>query len=272
LTTFVLGDTAEQLAERNGHMKAATLLKHLSAYTGDTDMPPRNIQAVISNMASGDVIAEIVASTSWTVAMLQGAMERPSVGCYRFVAGCASLTPGIRLGDLCPNDSDVLQLSAIVMPAVTGGYHAFTQAERGRGRRQHQGSIGLRLEEDGRLALTLEATQDRPLPCANRPPAIEHVKVTFDGAWSAEPPGVVVTFNNGQATIDRRQHARPRPDPVDLTGTLKMILVSEGQLEVVERTVADQGFVPHMLHNFCAVGTVLVRGEPPSMRPFLRLR
>jgi len=263
---FELGDTAEQLAHRNGHRKVAAVLKQYSMMPllqcqlsspapEDVQASPSNLQVVVSNAASGNLLADIAACTSWTLGMLQGAMERPTSGCWRFISDGSPLTPGICLADLCRDDGGTLQLSAICVPVVTGAYHAICLSSGWR-RRSHRGQIHLQLQDDGSLVLESETTQDGPLPCANRPPALIFTKFTFQGTWSSEQPGVVAAFGDGYQVGGMR--GQEHRTPIMLDGKLKMILVQEGQLEVVDSTQegTDSRCLPA---KFCSVGTVFIK-------------
>mmetsp|Transcript_80058 Transcript_80058/g.235483 ORF Transcript_80058/g.235483 Transcript_80058/m.235483 type:complete len:426 (+) Transcript_80058:45-1322(+) len=259
---FELGDTAEQLAHRNGHRKVAAALKRYSMpllqcqlsspAPEDLQASPSNLHVVVSNAASGNLVAEIAACTSWTLGMLQGAMERPTSGCWRFISDGSPLTPGICLADLCRDDGGTLQLSAICVPVVTGAYHASCLSS-GFRRHRHRGQIHLRLQDDGSLVLELETTTDGPLPCANRPPALIFAKFTFQGTWSSEQPGVVAAFGDGYEVEHEQEHRTH----IMLDGKLKMILVQEGQLEVVDST--QEGVRRCLPGEFCSVGTVFLR-------------
>mmetsp|Transcript_96640 Transcript_96640/g.171868 ORF Transcript_96640/g.171868 Transcript_96640/m.171868 type:complete len:428 (-) Transcript_96640:230-1513(-) len=261
---FELGDTPEQLSERNGKAKATAALRLHSAPINSKMLSPKSINVVVRNSVAGNVVAEISADTSWTLGMLQDAMERPAVGCWRFILDSSPLTPGVQLTDLCQEDTDTLQLGVILDQVVPGTYRAVSLSP-GYGGRRHRGCISLGLQEDGVLTLELHTTEDGPLPCANIPPELIDVKFKFTGAWTSEPPGIVATFGNGQKDENARAWGRRGQGhdiQIEMNGTLKMILVQGGKLEVVEST---KKAVRHILpQNFCSVGTVLLLQTVPS--------
>eukprot|EP00928_Gymnodinium_smaydae_P012457 TRINITY_DN14514_c2_g5_i1.p1 TRINITY_DN14514_c2_g5~~TRINITY_DN14514_c2_g5_i1.p1 ORF type:complete len:460 (+),score=58.09 TRINITY_DN14514_c2_g5_i1:66-1445(+) len=254
---YELGDTACELAARNGRDKVATALTQgsMASMSCQEASQSRELRVVLSNAASGDAVAEIAADTSWTIGMLRDAMPTP--GCFRFISDGAPLSPGIHLADLCCDDAEVLHLGCTLVSTVTGECHAVFHHP-GYARRRHRGRIAVHLSGDGTLDVLLVTTRDGPLPCANRPPAREDFTATFKGTWSAEAPGIVATISNGQTTESRFRHGR-ETYPLDFTCDLKMMVVQDDQLEIIESTKAKCFSVPDA---FFAVGTVLTRVEP----------
>eukprot|EP00927_Polykrikos_kofoidii_P014873 TRINITY_DN16583_c0_g1_i1.p1 TRINITY_DN16583_c0_g1~~TRINITY_DN16583_c0_g1_i1.p1 ORF type:complete len:419 (-),score=51.08 TRINITY_DN16583_c0_g1_i1:130-1386(-) len=252
---YELGDMPCQLAERNGRDRVSALLKGSLASISIHDLTRlRDLRVVVSNAISGDVVAEIAIDASWDIGMLRGAMEKPTSGCYQFISNGASLTPGVRLADLCGTDDEVLHLSCILVSAVTGECHAVFHHPGHAGRR-HRGRIAVHLDDDGTLDVLLVTTRDGPLPCANRPPARVNLTAALKGTWSAEAPGVVAAFSNGQVTTGRHRRLE-ETYPLEFTCDLKMMVVQEDQLEIVESTKTSCRKIPDM---FCAIGTVLTR-------------